>query len=126
MYFPNLEELSFRFVLALPNASKMSFDWSKTFFARSISACPETLVTAAMYLQVLISHLDAHEELPILGPAIAQWIRLRLPAPGSSPKHTIYAFYIQTFYCICHCVGKGMKINKKRPGLAHLKKESSI
>ena len=29
------------------------------------------------------------------GAAIAQWIRLNLPsaAPGSSPKHTIYAFF---------------------------------
>ena len=50
MYFPNREELSFLLVLALPNASRMSLDCSSTFFARSISACPDTLVTAAMYL----------------------------------------------------------------------------
>jgi hypothetical protein len=54
MYFPNLDELSFRFVLAFPNASKMSFDCSSTFFARSISACPETMVTAAMYLKIIV------------------------------------------------------------------------
>ena len=53
MYLPKRDELSFRLVLALPNASKMSLDCSKTFLARSISAWPETLVTAAMYLKNL-------------------------------------------------------------------------
>ncbi len=52
MYLPNRDELSFLLVLALPNASRMSFDCSSTFFARSISAWPDTLVTAAMYLMV--------------------------------------------------------------------------
>ena len=35
------------------------------------------------------------------GAAIAQWIRLRLPScrPGSSPKHTIYAFIIYSQIC---------------------------
>ena len=37
MYFPNLEELSFLLVLALPKASRISLDWSRTFLARSIS-----------------------------------------------------------------------------------------
>ena len=50
MYLPNLEELSLRFVLALPKASRMSLDCKRTFLARSISACPDTFVTAAIYL----------------------------------------------------------------------------
>ena len=64
MYLPNLEELSFRFVLAFPKASKMSFDCNKTFLALSISACPEIFVTAAMYLQVLRTYdiqLGSHQ-----------------------------------------------------------------
>ena len=40
---------------------------------------------------------------------------------GSSPKHTIYAFIICSICAICHV--KRTKINKKRPGLAHLKKK---
>ena len=34
-----------------------------------------------------------------MGATIAQWIRLHLPScrPGSSPKHTIYAFF--NLYC---------------------------
>ena len=51
------------------------------------------------------------------GPDIAQWIRLRLPfcCPGSSPKHTIYAFifkmeFVLYLFHICH-VKRG-KINK--------------
>ena len=46
-----LDELSLRFVLALPKASRMSLDFNKTSLARSISACPDTFVTAAMYLK---------------------------------------------------------------------------
>ena len=38
--------------------------------------------------------------------------------PGSSPKHTIDAFYCQNLYSICHWVEKRTKINKKRLGLA--------
>ena len=36
-------------------------------------------------------------------------------APGSSPKHTIYAF-INLLKCV---MWKMTKINEKRPGLAH-------
>ena len=43
-----------------------------------------------------------------------------LASPGSSPKHTIYTFYGQILYCICHRVEKRTKITKKRPGLAQL------
>jgi len=32
MYFPNRDELSFLFVLALPNASNIEFDWIRIFF----------------------------------------------------------------------------------------------
>ena len=39
-------------------------------------------------------------------------------APGSNLKHTIYAF----FNLYWNCNEKRTKINKKRPGLAHLKK----
>ena len=39
-------------------------------------------------------------------------------AMGSNPKHTIYAF----FNLYWNCNEKRMQINKKRPGLAHLKK----
>ena len=51
-----------------------------------------------------------------LGATIAQWICLRLPScrSGSSPKHTIYAFYSQILHCICHCVEKRTKIKTKR------------
>ena len=49
------------------------------------------------------------------GAAIAQWIRLNLPsaAPGSSPKHTIYAFTIYSIGAIF--VMKRTKISKMRP-----------
>ena len=54
--------------------------------------------------------------------AIAPWFRLRLPScgPGFDPKHTIYAFF--NYW---NCNEKITKINKKRPGLAHLKKTKS-
>jgi len=32
MYFPKRDELSFLFVLALPNASNIEFDWMRMFF----------------------------------------------------------------------------------------------
>ena len=59
------------------------------------------------------------------GATIAQWIRLRLSSChlGSSPKHTIYAFF--NLYC-SNCIfviwiAMWTKINKKRPGLALFK-----
>ena len=39
---------------------------------------------------------------------------------GSIPKYTTYALKYQILYYICHCVEKRTKINKKRPGLAHI------
>ena len=51
------------------------------------------------------------------GTAIAQWIRLHLPSccqSRSSPKHTIYALYVEK-----------TKINKKWSGLAHLKNNNN-
>ena len=50
-------------VLALPKASKMSFDCNKTFLARSISAWPETFVTAAIYLKTSIVYKNCLEKL---------------------------------------------------------------
>ena len=45
-------------------------------------------------------------------------------APGSNPKHTIYAFFNLYYW---NCIEKITKINKKRPGLAHfLKKTPSV
>ena len=46
-------------------------------------------------------------------------------APGSSPKHTIYAFIIYSTYLCYTCHGKRTKINKKRPGFAHFTKIKS-
>ena len=43
-------------------------------------------------------------------------------ASGSSPKHTIYTFIINSQ--ICHV--KRTKLNKKRPGLAHFKNEMLV
>ena len=37
-------------------------------------------------------------------------------APGSNPKHTIYAFFNLYYW---NCIKKITKVNKKRPGLAH-------
>ena len=45
---------------------------------------------------------------------------------GSSPKHTIYAFIIYSICAIGICHVKSTKINKKRPGLAHLFKKRLI
>ena len=45
MYFPNLEELSFLLVCAFPNASRISFDWSRTSLTLSILSCWATFVT---------------------------------------------------------------------------------
>ena len=54
------------------------------------------------------------------GATIAQWIRLRLPScrPGFESQACHLRFFIYLCY-ICHV--KRTKINKKRPGLAHLK-----
>ena len=41
-------------------------------------------------------------------------------APGSYPKHTIYAFFNLYYW---NCIQKTTKINKKRPGLAHFFKK---
>ena len=62
------------------------------------------------------------------GAAIAQWIFLRLPSchPGfESQAHHLCLFQFILFKLyICHLNWnvKRTKINKKRPGLAHLKK----
>ena len=55
--------------------------------------------------------------------ATAQWIRLRLPSchPGSSPKHTIYAFIIYRQICAVFVSWKQRK-TKKRPGMGHFNK----
>ena len=52
---------------------------------------------------------------------IAQWIGLRLPScgPGFDYQAQNLRFYILILYYICHCAEKRIKINKKRPGLAH-------
>ena len=43
-------------------------------------------------------------------------------ALGSNPKHTIYTFFNLYYW---NCDEKRTKINKKRPGLAHFKKEDA-
>lgn len=53
MYFPNLDELSLRLVLALPKASRIEFDCNNTFLTLSISFWPSLLVTAAMYFMII-------------------------------------------------------------------------
>ena len=63
----------------------------------------------------------------IWGAAIAQWIRLRLPSchPGfESQAHHLHFFHLYYLCYICHL--KRMKINKKRPGLAHFYKGSVV
>ena len=52
--------------------------------------------------------------------AIALWFRLRYHpvAAGSNPKHTIYALFNLNYW---NCDYKSTKVNKKRPGLGHLK-----
>ena len=42
--------------------------------------------------------------------------------PSSNPKHTIYTFCtnIKILHYICYCVEKWTKVDKKRPGLAHI------
>ena len=47
---------------------------------------------------------------------IAQWICLRLPSPGSNPRHNIYTFFDSYFKCDV----KSIKISNLCPGLAHL------
>ena len=42
-------------------------------------------------------------------------------AAGSNPKHTIYAFFNLYYW---NCIEEIMKINKKRQGLAQIKKQS--
>ena len=58
------------------------------------------------------------------GAAIAQWISLHLRSYGpgfESQSHIINAFSIYSLlYYIFNCVVKRMKMNKKRPGLAHI------
>ena len=59
-----------------------------------------------------------------MGAAIAQWICLRLPSCRpvfESQAHHLSFYHLLSNLCyICHV--KRTKINKKRPGLAHLKK----
>ena len=47
---------------------------------------------------------------------LAQWIRLWLPfsGPGFESQAHHQRFYSQILYCICHCIVKRTKINKKR------------
>ena len=56
---------------------------------------------------------------------IAQWIRLRLSfcSPGFESQ-AYHRHFFQFILCTCHLNWnvKRMKINQKRPGLAHLKK----
>ena len=57
------------------------------------------------------------------GAAVAHWIRLYLPSchPRFESQAHHLCFYHLWYLCyICHV--KSTKINKKRPGLAHLKK----
>ena len=62
------------------------------------------------------------------GAAIAQWIRLRLPSCHprfkSQAHHLRFFQFILFKLYICHLNWnvKRTKINKKRPGLAHFKK----
>ena len=59
---------------------------------------------------------------------IAQWISLCLPScrPGSSPKHTIYAFIIYGICALGICDVKRTKINKKTHFLAIFEKNTSV
>ena len=47
-------------------------------------------------------------------------------APGLSPKHTIYAFIVDGQISTIFVLWKERKINKKGPGLAHLKKNNDV
>ena len=60
----------------------------------------------------------------ILGAAIPQWIHLRFPSclSGFESQAHHLCFY-QFIFELCHV--EKMKINKKRPGLAHFKKDTS-
>ena len=58
-----------------------------------------------------------------MGAAIAQWIRLRLPSchPGFESQARYLRFFIYII-CAIFVIWKNKNKNKKRPGLAHLKK----
>ena len=66
--------------------------------------------------------LDASRVATGLDAAIAQWIRLRLLFCYPGFKHTIYALIIYSQICATLSCER-TKINKKRPGLAHLFKK---
>ena len=58
----------------------------------------------------------------VRGAASAQWIRLRLPS--FCPRFESQAYHPRIYQFIFElCSVEKMKINKKRPGLVHLKKE---
>ena len=52
--------------------------------------------------------------LKYLAAAIAEWISLRLPSCGPESNPKLWFFNL-------NCNVKRMKVNKKRPGLAHIK-----
>ena len=61
-------------------------------------------------MSLTISGKVLQTTLRVMGAAIAQWIR---PAPGSSPKHTIYTSYSQILYYIVIVLRKGRKKQKE-------------
>ena len=69
---------------------------------------------------ILFAHASTQNNIPTrVPPWLSEFVCAFHPAtPGSSPKHTIYTLkHLKLNLCIV----KGTKINKKRPGLAHLK-----
>ena len=76
--------------------SQKNIFWLDQRYDRNFLQQPITRICLKLHHQTYLVSID--QELgPIMsqwGAAIAQWIRLHLPScrPGSSPKHTIYAF----------------------------------
>ena len=97
------------------------FQWICKFHQKKVSQ----QVVGETFLKVLLNHLRSshinRQRRKGSRAAIAQWIRQPLPSsrPGSSPKHTIYAFF--KLY-ICHLIWnvKRTKINKKETGFGQL------
>ena len=85
IYFPNLEELSFLFVCAFPNDSRISLDCKRTSLTLSISSCWATFVT---YNIVLGRWLQTSSFLTLAMYLMITLLASVLPLPDS-PEHII-------------------------------------